>query len=67
MDFKNKPLAGIDGDNIYSMPNPIEASTYPFKIATGVYPGTNSQNKGCPGYRGINGSRNSSTDTVLIP
>ena len=34
---------------------------------TGVYPGTSNLNKGCPGYKGINAKRHSSTDTVLIP
>ncbi len=67
VDFVRKPLAGIDGDNIYSMAHPVPTAPYPFRFATGVYPGTFSQNKGCPGYRGINANRNSSTDTLLIP
>lgn len=67
VDFVKKPLAGIDGDNIYSMAHPRASVRYPFKIATGIYPGTSTENRGCPGYRGVGGNRHSSTDTVLIP
>ncbi len=67
VEFVKKPLAGIDGDNVYSMANPRASARYPFKIATGIYPGTSDENTGCPGYRGVLPSRHSSTDTVLIP
>jgi prepilin-type N-terminal cleavage/methylation domain-containing protein len=67
VDFVRKPLAGIDGDNIYSMPNTDPNYPYPYRFATGIYPGTESENRGCPGYMGISPSRHSSTDTVLIP
>ena len=67
VNFVHKPLAGIDGDNIYSMAHPVPTAPYPFRFATGIYPGTFPQNRGCPGYRGISANRHSSTDTVLIP
>ncbi len=67
VDFVRKPLAGIDGDNIYSMAHPVPTAPYPFRFATGIYPGTFSQNMACPGFKGISANRHSSTDTVLIP
>ncbi|MCH8852309.1 MAG: prepilin-type N-terminal cleavage/methylation domain-containing protein, partial [Planctomycetes bacterium] len=36
--FASKPLAGIDGDNIYSMAHPGANMPYPFRFATGIYP-----------------------------
>ena len=65
--FAKNPLAGIDGDNIYSMPLPSVNFPYGFRISTGVYPGTDSENYACPGYKGVSNTRMSSTDTVLIP
>ena len=67
VDFVKKPLAGIDGDNIYSMVHPIGSGSFSIRFLTGVYPGTHSQNSGCPGYKGISDNRHASTDTVLIP
>lgn len=65
--FLKTPLAGIDGDNIYSMVHISPAAPHPFRIATGIYPGTNSANMASPGFRGVSLQRHSSTDSLLIP
>lgn len=65
--FLKTPLGGIDGDNIYSMVHRSPAAPHPFRIATGIYPGTDSTNKASPGFRGVSNKRHSSTDSLLIP
>jgi prepilin-type N-terminal cleavage/methylation domain-containing protein len=67
VDFASKPLAGIDGDNIYSVPHTTTALPWLFRSSTGFYPGTSSSNIACPGYSAISTSRHSSTDTLLLP
>ena len=67
VEFVHKPLAGIDGDNIYSVPHRTYGLPFLFRISTGLYPGTDGNNFGCPGYLAISGNRHSSTDTLLLP
>ncbi len=40
VDFVHKPLAGIDGDNIYSAPHRTYGLPFLYRISTGLYPGT---------------------------
>ncbi len=65
--FVKTPLAGVDRDNVYSAINPDEGLLYMFRISTGLYPGTNIANRGCPGYKGVSDNRDASTDTLLAP
>ena len=65
--FVKTPLAGVDGDNIYSVPHTGYSLPFDWRISTGMYPGTEQANFGCPGYLAISLERHSSTDTVLIP
>lgn len=67
VEFVKTPLAGIDGDNIYSVPHPQASLPFMWRISTGLYPGTSSENFACPGFAGVSATRMTSTDTVLIP
>lgn len=65
--FLKTPLGGVDGDNIYSVVHRNPNAPHPFRIATGLYPGTDNTNKASPGFRGVSVNRHSSTDSLLIP
>lgn len=65
--FVNTPLAGVDGDNIYSAVNFTGADPAQ-RFWTGWWP-TSPANSLAPGYRGIstNPRKDSATDSFLLP
>jgi len=68
--FARTPLAGVDGDNIYSTQS-MPTASMAVKLYVGIWPGEAGLGGGLiPGYRAfsdINGYLNSTTDTLLMP
>ncbi len=67
--YARTPLAGVDGDNIYSIigSGAGQDDWLVTSLFGGNYPGTFAQNIGVPGFRSLGPGVSSSTDSLLFP
>ncbi|MCG3138058.1 MAG: hypothetical protein HJJLKODD_01916 [Phycisphaerae bacterium] len=67
--FVQTPLAGVDGDNIYTLTAAGTAGIawMRYRLWTGYWPGPYTSNRAVPGYRGYATNRNLNSDTCVWP